>query len=71
MDTRPAYLVLDSWAGRSSTLVVVVGATPKRFRIRAITPTRLGGCDRYIQPGEEALVPRTAVVFGGRIASPP
>lgn len=54
-------LVLDSWAGRSETPVEIIGQTPKRFRIRAITRTRLAGRDRWLKAGEVALVPICAL----------
>jgi hypothetical protein len=59
--TRIGYLVLDGWAGRSLTAVEVIGQTPRRFRIRAIHLTRLGGRGRWLVTGEAALVPKTAV----------
>lgn len=55
-------LVLDGWAGRSETLVEVIGQTPKRLRIRAITRTKLAGRDRWLRAGEVALVPAAAVL---------
>lgn len=55
------YLVLSGWHGASATRVLVVGLTPRRFRIRAITRTRLAGRGRYLEPGAETLVPLTAV----------
>ncbi len=59
-----SYLRLSGWHGTSSTLVVTIGSTPKRFRIRAITRTRLAGRNRWLEPGQEALVPKTAVRHG-------
>lgn len=43
-------LVLDGWAGRSRTVVEVVGETPHRLRTRAIEPTRLAGRERWLLP---------------------
>jgi hypothetical protein len=60
---RPAFLVLDGYAGRSETPVLVVRSTPKRHVIRAIQTTELAGRRRWLVAGEEALVPRTAVRF--------
>lgn len=34
-------LQLDGYAGRTEQIVEVIGQTPKRLRIRAITETRL------------------------------
>lgn len=54
-------LVLDGWDGRSYTEVEVIGQTPKRLRIRAIKRTKLAGRDRWLEPGQIALVPTYAV----------
>lgn len=56
-----ARLVISGWHGSSSTRVVLVGTTPKRARIRAITRTRLQGRNRWLEPRAVALVPWTAV----------
>lgn len=53
-------LCLDGWHGRSEDRVLIVGETPKRYRIRAIEWTRLAG-RRSIEVGQEALVPKRAV----------
>lgn len=58
---RRALLVLSSWGGVTTHPVVVVAETPKRFRIRAISLTRLGGRDRWLDEGETALVPKSAI----------
>ena len=57
------WMYLDGWAGRASYLVEVVGETPKRWRIKALTKVRLPGRERFLLPGETALVPRYAVRF--------
>jgi hypothetical protein len=54
-------LVLEGWAGRTKTPVEIIGMTPKRYRIRAVMRTRLGGRHRWLDPGDTALVPRHAV----------
>jgi len=59
-----SFLVIQGWHGVTATRVITVGETPKHFRIRAITRTRLSGRHRYLQPGEEALVPKYAVRHG-------
>lgn len=59
-----AYLVIQGWHGSTSTKVICVGSTEKRVRIRAIVRTRLQGRGRWLEPGSETLVPRTAVRFG-------
>ena len=55
-------VVLDTWAGRRYYAVEVVGETPKKARIRVLTP---GGVmlpnRRYVQCGEIALVPKHAI----------
>ena len=53
-------LALTGWHGYSEQVVEVVGQTPKRLRIRAITRTRLAG-PRWLEPGETALVATRAV----------
>ncbi len=58
---RRGLLMLDGYAGRTEQEVEIVGETPKRTRIRAITPTRLAGRRREMRPGEIALVPKYAV----------
>lgn len=64
--TTPVYahLVLNGWAGLTTTRVITVGSTPTKFRIRALTRTKLGGRNRWLEPGQEALVPRSAVRHG-------
>lgn len=61
--TRAALLVKGGWGGRTETEVKVIGETPKRYRIEAITRTKLAGRERWIGPGETALVPKYAVHF--------
>lgn len=65
MTERYAELHLDGWMGRLSQDVLVVGETPKRFRIRPVgsDPVRLPGRNRYLYPGDTALVPKYAVRF--------
>jgi hypothetical protein len=62
---RPARIHLDGWAGRSADQVVVVGETPKRYRIRTAgdKAVRLAGRNRYLSPGETVLVPKAAISF--------
>lgn len=56
-------LYLDGYEGRTQQVVRIVGETPKRYRIAPYsdTPVRLAGRARYLQPGETALVPKSAV----------
>jgi len=61
---RRAVLRLDGWSGpHESQPVDVVDETPTRYRIRAITETRLAGRYRFLEPGKTALVPRRVVRF--------
>lgn len=63
MNANAKAIVLDTWAGRRYYAVEVVGATPKKFRVRILAPggVMLPG-RRYVNCGEEALVPKHAVV---------
>lgn len=56
-----AELGLNGWAGLTWTPCLVVGETPKRYRIKAIQRMKLSGRDRWIEAGETALVPKTAL----------
>jgi hypothetical protein len=60
---RTGYLHLNGWAGHRTHQVEVIGETPKRYRIRAITKTKLAGRCRWLQEGEMALVPKHAITF--------
>lgn len=55
-----AILCIDGWAGRTETPVLIIGETPKRYRIRAIERTKLAGA-RWLYRGETALVPKSAI----------
>lgn len=59
-----SHLVLSGWHGSSTQLVVTVGMTPCRYRILAIARTRLAGRGRWLEPGETALVQKSAVRHG-------
>lgn len=56
-------IVLDTWAGRRYYPVDVIGETPKKTRVRILAAggVMLPG-RRYVQYGEEVLVPKHAVV---------
>ena len=60
---REGFIQLDGWAGRSESRVLVIGETAKRYRIQAITRTKLAGRYRYIDAGQTTLVPKHAVSF--------
>lgn len=57
----PAYLRMDGWAGRHDYAVMVVGETPKKYRIKAVMDTKLPR--RMLRAGDEALVPKHAIKF--------
>lgn len=62
---KPGYLRIDGWAGRHDYAVMVIGETPKKYRIRAVvTATPLAGRRRSLNVGEEALVPKHAISWG-------
>jgi hypothetical protein len=60
---RRATITLNGWQGLTTQEVEVVGQTPQRYRIRAITRTRLAGRLRYLEAGHTVLVPRKVVNF--------
>lgn len=60
---KQAYLCTNSYAGRNEQAVLVVGETPKKYRIRAVMRTRVPGRCRWLAAGELALVPKQAVKF--------
>lgn len=62
-EPRQAYIQLDGWGGRTETAVLVIGETPKRYRIKAVMRTKLAGRDRYLNAGDTTLVPKRAVTF--------
>lgn len=63
IDGRAAYLLTDSYAGRSEQAIAVIGETPRRYRIRTVMRTRMPGRCRWLAAGETTLVPKTAVRF--------
>jgi hypothetical protein len=67
---RPAFIMLSGWGGKHETAVLVIGETPKRWRIRSATGRRMkvAGRDRWIEGEETCLVPKRAVRFAD---SPP
>lgn len=60
---KDGLLWLSGWFGISKQPVVVVGETPKKYRIRAIEQTKLGGRCRWLETGETTLVPKRAITF--------
>lgn len=63
MSAEIKSLVLDTWAGRRHYAVELVSETPKKARVRVLTPggVMLPG-RRYVNCGETVLVPKHAVV---------
>lgn len=59
MTFRSGVLRIVSWAGTTERIVQIVGETPRRYRIRALVETWLP--NKCLKPGQEALVPKTAV----------
>ena len=61
-NAQRVQIVLNGWGGLFMQEVELVGQTAHRYRIRAIDkPVRLAGRNRYLQPGETALIPKHAV----------
>lgn len=60
---KRGQLFTRGWAGLSSTVVLVIGETPKKYRIRAIMETKLAGRNRWLKPAETTLVPKSAIDF--------
>lgn len=58
---RIGVLCSESWSGRSEEKVEIIGETPKRYRIRADRRIKLAGRDRWLEVGDDVLVPKTAV----------
>lgn len=56
---RPGRLWFDSWAGRASYRIEVIGETPKRYRVRVLDDVIMRGW----HVGDAVLVPRYAVTF--------
>lgn len=65
MSDRRAKIHMDGWSGRTSSEVIVVDETPRRFRIKTIDSkaVKLAGRNRWLLPGATALVPKGAVEF--------
>lgn len=61
---RYGTLGIDGWAGGLQQPVGIIGETPKRYRILALTYTYLAGRGRRLYQGESALVPKSAVKLG-------
>ena len=63
MANRYGFVLVQGWSGLHKTRVLIVGETPKKWRIRAINTLKLGGRNRWIDAGSEALVPKHCVAM--------
>ena len=61
---RYGYVRVQGWHGTTETRVLIVGETPKRYRIQAINTLKLGGRNRWLDAGCTAFVPKRAVREG-------
>ena len=55
------FLAMSGRLVQTKTKVEIVGVTEKRYRIKAITRTKLAGKYRWLEIGKTALVPKHAV----------
>ena len=61
MDTPNHWIMMDGWSGIHKEPVEIVGETPKRYRVKLLTDTRLPGRNKSGKAGDVILVPKTAV----------
>lgn len=61
---RTAEYGLTGWHGTTWHRCVVVGETPKRYRVRLEEDARLPGRNRSGNAGDVVLMPKDAVRFG-------
>ena len=54
-------LGVSGWHGTTWKPVKFIGETPKRYKIQAITKTKLAGRNRWLSPEEVTFVPKHAV----------
>ncbi|MBV8357448.1 MAG: hypothetical protein JO189_05865 [Deltaproteobacteria bacterium] len=52
---------INSWAGYFEQSAEIVGETSTKWRVRSNQTIRLGGRNRWLEPGETVLVPKSAV----------
>jgi len=66
---REAFVYVRGWEGTHSAVVLVVGETPTRYRLRNHTDRsiRIAGRSRWLAPDEETSAPKSAVVFVSRL----
>ena len=70
MAERLAILHTEGWGGRQQQACLVVGETPKRYRVRALSGSglrlpRRGGAVLKVLLSGTYLVPKTAITFDG------
>src|SRR5262245_1220715 len=58
---RGGILFMNSYAGKVGTPVEILSETKSKYEIRAITETKLGGHNHWLNPGQLAWVPKTAI----------
>lgn len=63
MEERYAEFGLQGWHGITWAPCVVIGETPKRYRVRLEEDARLPGRNRQGRAGEIVLMPKDAVRF--------
>lgn len=68
---RKAWLHTMSFAGSVKTPILVVGETPKRYRVRLVERTKLPGREKWGAAGDVVLVPRSSVSFREQGEAPP
>lgn len=56
-------IALNGWSGIYFQDVRIIGETPKKYKIKALSKTKLAGRGRYLERGETTLVPKYAVKF--------
>lgn len=60
---RSGWLCTDGWAGIGAQEVLVIGETPKKYRVQAIKRTKIAGYNRWLEVDQQTLVPKYAVRF--------
>ena len=59
----PAIVCVNSWAGKQEYPCVVVGETPKKYRISVDKPIALPPHFTLLIPGQTKLVPKHSIRF--------
>ena len=60
---RYGSFALDGWAGVTRQRIGIIGETPTKYRVVALTDTRLAGRTRVLRRGAHALLPKTVVTL--------